>query len=254
MLRSTTAEQRAEGYDTGPVELLLRRHRDLRYPYRCVFGEALLDIDEGVFCPTLTRVSPLLLRSLKIERGQRVLDVFSGSGAFAIIAALRRASHVVAIDMSPRANRCALKNAERNGVSEVLDVRTGTFADCVSSFEKFDVIVANPPLLPGVGADSLSCSVLDPGLQSTTAFIKRLHRHLAPAGRSYFMTSDVMDRLGHDVDRLCEESGLVSVVIDKLDTGGETYRVHEARLTNTDASASGCSASYRRADWHRDEG
>src|SRR5437868_3453098 len=97
-------------YEFGPTEALIARHAAVQYPYGCVFGEAQLIIEEGVFCPTFTNVSPLLLRSVQFSPGQRVLDMFAGCGAFGIVAALRGA-RVVTIDISADAVACTLSNA-----------------------------------------------------------------------------------------------------------------------------------------------
>ncbi len=48
-------------YDLQPAEKLIAKHEVLSYLYHCTFGGAQLIIDEGVFCPTLTNASPLLL-------------------------------------------------------------------------------------------------------------------------------------------------------------------------------------------------
>ena len=67
-------------FDAKPAEELIDRHRKVKYPYRCRFGEADLIIDEGVFCPTLTQASPLLLEYVEFKAGERALDVFERHG------------------------------------------------------------------------------------------------------------------------------------------------------------------------------
>jgi hypothetical protein len=91
-------------YDPLPAGKLIDKHRALRYPYTCKFGSATLEIIEGVFCPTFANAPRLLLETVRFKAGQHVLDVFSGSGAFGIIAALAGAS-VVTVDISARAVR-----------------------------------------------------------------------------------------------------------------------------------------------------
>jgi methylase of polypeptide subunit release factors len=222
-----------ELYDPGPALHLLEWHRKLRYPYLCRFGGARLRIAKGVFCPTLTHASSLLLASVQFEPGQRVLDVFSGSGAFAILAALSGA-HAVAVDISASAAECAIANAALNGVQDEVDVRLGTLEDCVSRTEKFDLIVANPPLLPSrsdIPKDDIEAAVYDPGFRATVGFFNEVGYHLDRHGRCCVVTSDVLDRAGHDVDRLCIDRGLAGSLVAKLDVGYETYRVHELTLT-----------------------
>ncbi|VVJ15461.1 Uncharacterised protein [Amycolatopsis camponoti] len=186
-------------------------------------------IDPNVFDPTLTSVSPFLLQSLQFQVGERVLDMFCGSGAFAINAALRGAK-VVAVDAYPEPVACARANAALNNVTDAVEIRLGTFGESLRPDERFDVIVANPPLLPITPYDTLSAAVMDTDLLATSSFIAGLPTHLADRGRCYLVTSSVSERIGFDVDRQCRAVGLESSVIAKLERGYESYRIHELRL------------------------
>lgn len=217
-------------FDAGPVNVLLAKHSQLSFPYRSQFGLATLEVSEGVFCPTLTNVSPFMLEAVDFSAGPRVLDAFCGSGAFGINAALRGSEHVVSVDLSPVAVECAIMNTFLNGVAENVEVRAGDAVDSIGDHEEFDLIIANPPLLPAVPTTDLEAAVFDPGLQATVRFLSALHRFLAPGGRCYFLTSSVVERFGFDFERLCSDSGLVSRVGRKIDFPYETYRVHEIVL------------------------
>jgi release factor glutamine methyltransferase len=101
----------------------------------------------GVFRP---HSDALLLAGLVRERGYArdaaVLDLFTGSGVLAIAAADSGAREVTAVDLSRRAVATARMNARRNGVS-VRVLRGDMFAPVAG--ERFDLITANPPYLPG---------------------------------------------------------------------------------------------------------
>lgn len=78
--------------------------------------------------------------SLRIEPGERVIDIGTGSGMLGIFAALRGGT-VCATDIDPAAVTLAGENARRNGVT--LDARVGAlFADFEGAF---DVVIANLP-------------------------------------------------------------------------------------------------------------
>jgi methylase of polypeptide subunit release factors len=216
-------------YDLAPARKLIAKHHALQCPYTCQFGDASLEIPDGVFCPTLAKAPRLLLDVVRFQSGEHVLDVFSGSGAFGINAALAGAT-VVTVDISPTAVTSTRRNAALNHVEDRIDTRLGTMAQCLSPGERFDLVIANPPLLPGEHSDALSSSIFDPGLQATLEFIRALGRHLTDGGRCYLVTSDVIERYGHDVDRLCFQAGLSSYLATKRDVGYETYRVHELVL------------------------
>ena len=88
-------------------------------------------------------------RVARPDRAQpcRILDLCTGSGVIAIsLAREYPAAQVVATELSPAAAAVARKNAERNGVADRVDVRTGDLFAPVDG-ERFDVIAANPPYI-----------------------------------------------------------------------------------------------------------
>lgn len=226
--RVAIRQQALAELNKNPADNLLARH-DIRYPYKCKFGSAVLNIEAGVFCPTFTKASPLLLSAVDFRSGEQVLDAFSGSGAFGVSAAMHGA-RVVAFDKSERAVSCARQNALLNGVSDRVDARLGTFAKTISANERFDLIIANPPLLPGNPENELSAAIFDQGLQATIDFIEKLPMSLAINGRCYLLTSDVIERCGIDVEQLCRKQKLRSTVVKQSDFGYEQYRVHMITL------------------------
>ena len=77
-------------------------------------------------------------------RGGRALDVGTGSGIHALLAA-QHSSHVVAIDVNPRALAYTELNAALNGFDH-LECRAGSFFEPVEG-ETFDLIVCNAPFV-----------------------------------------------------------------------------------------------------------
>ena len=215
-------------YDPEPARQLAAKHEALQYPYICEFGGATLTIDEGVFVPTLTKVSSFLLRNVDFKPGETVLDAFAGSGAFGVIAALR-GSEAVSFDNSEAAASCAQKNAEQNNVAEQVKVRLGTLREAITPAETFDLITANPPLIPSNPQKPLESALFDNGLQTTTDFIAALPELLAKHGRCYLATSDVIDRNNYKVDiaKLCRDNGLAFSTVDQLHLLYESYRIHK---------------------------
>ncbi|VEI13148.1 methyltransferase [Trueperella bialowiezensis] len=125
------------------------------------------------------------------EPGQRVLDLGTGSGIHAIVAALAGA-RVTATDISDAALELARLNAELNGVR--IDLRKGSLFEPVAG-ERFDVIVSNPPFVitppaarPAVGA----LDYRDAGLESdqvSARVIGALADHLTPEGRAWMLVN-----------------------------------------------------------------
>jgi release factor glutamine methyltransferase len=144
----------------------------------------------GVFRP---RSDSWLLARLVAERtkpGNAVLDPFTGSGVLAIAAAAR-GGRATAVDISRRAVFCAAVNARLNGVS----LRTLRAADLSGlGDERFDLIVANPPYLPGPAKGARGAARAWEG---------------GPDGRRF-------------IDRLCDEASL------RLRAGGRLLMVHSS--------------------------
>ena len=101
----------------------------------------------GVFRP---RSDSIMLAELIAQRARprsAALDPFTGSGVLAIAAA-RAGTQTTAVDLSRRAVACAALNARRAGV-RIRTIRGDMFEPVRG--QRFDLIVANPPYLPGNG-------------------------------------------------------------------------------------------------------
>lgn len=104
----------------------------------------------GVYAPQ--EDTYLLARALRAEgvgAGMDVLDVGTGSGALALLAA-RMGARVAATDTSWRAVATARINAARGG--QRVRVRQGDLTAPLAG-HRFDVVVSNPPYVPGPGGD-----------------------------------------------------------------------------------------------------
>ena len=85
----------------------------------------------------------------KLAHGRTVLDCFTHTGSFALNAAHGGAKHVTAVDVSEFAVECARHNAQRNGLSEVMECVAANVFDLLPQLEKeprkYDFIILDPP-------------------------------------------------------------------------------------------------------------
>ncbi|WP_455583136.1 class I SAM-dependent rRNA methyltransferase [Dysosmobacter sp.] len=85
----------------------------------------------------------------RLARGKVVLDCFTHTGSFALNAALGGAARVTAVDISESAVEMARANAERNGLSQVMDCVTANVFDLLPQLAKeppqYDFIILDPP-------------------------------------------------------------------------------------------------------------
>ena len=85
----------------------------------------------------------------RLAKGRTVLDCFTHTGSFALNAARGGAKHVMAVDVSEFAVECARHNAERNGLSDVMECVAANVFDLLPQLEKeprkYDFIILDPP-------------------------------------------------------------------------------------------------------------
>ncbi|HBP39072.1 MAG TPA: 50S ribosomal protein L11 methyltransferase [Clostridiales bacterium] len=111
-------------------------------PYQAAAGEIVITLDPGSAFGTGTHETTALCAALLDEQllsGSRVLDLGTGSGILAIIAARLGAGQVEAIDIDPLAVDVARSNCELNQVA--VDCHHGELKDARQL--EYDLIVAN---------------------------------------------------------------------------------------------------------------
>ena len=108
--------------------------------YQIQNQEIELILDDSVFIPS-PHGSSALGSSVRINPGETVLDIGTGTGLLAIFAA-KLGGKVTAVDIMPEAIELARKNAEKNNVA--IDVFFGNLFSPVQG-SIYDVIIANVP-------------------------------------------------------------------------------------------------------------
>lgn len=133
---------------------VLFRYQWLRRRYNKLSVEEIVGLQlvvlQDVFNPVLMRSGEFLARfvdSCDIDAVTSVLDLGTGTGAAAIVAA-RRSRIVVAVDINPAAVRCARINALLNNVENRMTVLNGDLFDPVAG-RQFDLVLFNPPFFVG---------------------------------------------------------------------------------------------------------
>lgn len=138
----------------------------------------------------------LLADNLQVNRMSRVLEIGTGTGIIAIIAA-KRASKVIATDINPHAIDCAVKNIITNKTYNV-ELRKGNLFEPVEG-EKFDLILFNTPYLPS-STDEKSDDELDAawnggldGREVIDRFLEEVTDYLNPDGKVQMVQSSLSD-------------------------------------------------------------
>ena len=179
----------------------LESHRELRdgLPRRMFYLDIELAIPQDVFWPgTWGQFFPLVRDEVKPS--DRVLDMGTGSGIVAILAA-QRSSDVVAVDLNPQAVEAARANALRNGVADRITFNVSDVFDAVEG--SFDLIVFDPPFRWFKARNLLELSTADENYRALTSFMNEVRHHLRPGGRIIlnFGSSGDIDYLNHLIDK-----------------------------------------------------
>jgi release factor glutamine methyltransferase len=115
------------------------------YPKRVYFKDHIFLVDENVYDPAEDTF--LLAKKMKVKEDDTVLDMGTGCGILAVLAA-EKAKSVLAVDINPYAIECARRNAETNGVKNKIEFKCGNLFHPIDLNERFSLILFNSPYLP----------------------------------------------------------------------------------------------------------
>lgn len=135
--------------------------------------------------------SILLIESLNVSPGERILEIGCGSGVVSIHCA-KNGCTVTAVDINPSAVECTEENARLNGVA--IDVRGSDLFQNVP--ERFDTIVFNLPYLPVIDEGELAkaWSGGEDGMGPLPRLMTESKDHLYNGGRVVVVVSSLMDQ------------------------------------------------------------
>ncbi|MEJ5326700.1 MAG: HemK2/MTQ2 family protein methyltransferase [Candidatus Bathyarchaeia archaeon] len=162
---------------------------------RVYFDNYVFFVDENVYEPA--EDSFLFAENLKVQSGERVLDMGTGCGILGILAA-EKAQDVVAVDVNPHAVRCAKYNSKVNNVRSKITIVQGDLFTWLSEKTKFDVILFNAPYLPEDDSTSdswINCAWAGgaTGRQIIDRFISDVPKYLRQSGHVFLMQSTLAD-------------------------------------------------------------
>ncbi len=165
------------------------------------------DLLPGVFAPTCCVSTGFFTESIPFPVGGSFLEVGSGAGITAVMAAVKGCARVVATDINAVAVANSELNAARHGLAGRIEFRLGDVFDGLAPAERFDLIFWNSPFIdPGADVRSghddvrqrLRQAVFDPGYRAHERYVTGAGARLTAAGRLLLGFSDLGD---HDALR-----------------------------------------------------
>ncbi len=133
--------------------------------------------------PAITKNTYRFLSMLPVQSCERLLDLGSGTGVAAFVAASEYAARVWAVDITERSTQFAEFNRLLNGLRNAT-VLQGDLYDPVQDLS-FDRIVAHPPYMPALNRKWIFQDAGSEGEQITRSIVSGLPRHLSPGGKLY---------------------------------------------------------------------
>lgn len=174
-------EKLCAGAALYPVGGVLMASDRWNHPDRAPFHS----FDEIVY-PAIAPNTRKFLDLLPTEPCERFLDLCSGTGVAALVAASRYARHAWAADLTERCTAFAEFNRRLNGLENVTVVR-GDLYKPVRGIQ-FDRIVAHPPYMPTLESAEIYYDGGQDGELITSRIAAQAPEFLAPGGRLYCLT------------------------------------------------------------------
>jgi SAM-dependent methyltransferase len=168
-------EWRKKGVDVKPLGARILPHYGVFAPIRSEYVDLVAD------APWPNGTTPKI-----------AFDIGTGTGVLAAVLAKRSVPRVVATELDARALACARENILRLGLNGAVEVVSADlFPTGVA-----DLIVCNPPWLPGKPASRMEAAIYDPDSRMLRGFLSGLRTHLAPGGEGWLILSDLAVHLG----------------------------------------------------------
>lgn len=114
--------------------------------YKPTDGEVIIKLDPGMAFGTGTHETTRLCADLLekyFDKNDTIIDVGTGSGILAIIAALLGAKEVIGIDFDPVAVKVAKENITKNELEEKVEILEGDLLSLIDQNIRANIIVAN---------------------------------------------------------------------------------------------------------------
>jgi release factor glutamine methyltransferase len=134
----------------------------------------------------------LVADNLNIPQGATLLDLGTGCGILAILAA-EKATGVIATDINPYAVICAQRNVKQHNFAHKIEVRQGNLFHPLHQNETFDQILFNPPYIPDILSHpewlDKAWNGGPSGRKWTNPFLKQVSRYLRKGGNLLLIQS-----------------------------------------------------------------
>ncbi|MDO8650055.1 MAG: methyltransferase [Candidatus Berkelbacteria bacterium] len=167
--------------------------------------------------------SKILSETMKINSGDHVLDLCTGTGIVALKAKQLGADLVIGTDLNPEAVKNATENARLLKMKNIKFVEGDLFADIQ---EKFNVITMNPPYTDHKTQDKTEICFWDENNSATRGLFENFRKYLKPEGRVYLAWSDFATQ--NLLEKLANENQVrLELLVEEVGKSGLTFLVYQ---------------------------
>ena len=162
-------------------------------PSAAFYEDIWVIVDDGVYEPADDTF--MLCDNLDITPGESFLEIGTGCGLVAIVAAMAGAQ-VIATDQSEVAVQNAKRNVALHKCTNRIEIRQGDLFEPIRQDEKFSLLAFNPPYLPGTKQDPAfdpAWSGGNKGFEVTERFLEHCKQFLQANGRLLLIQSSLSD-------------------------------------------------------------
>jgi release factor glutamine methyltransferase len=189
-----------------------------------------LTVEPTVFHPKIFLTSKFFaefLQRLDLT-GKSAVEIGTGSGILALSAAKAGAASVLALDINPAAVRTAAANAKANGLELQVKAMVSDLFSSVPLGEQFDIMIASPPSFAGEPRSMADRAWhAGPGYRDIAPLFEQARQRISADGSMYLLLSSDSD-IGL-FDKLIEQAGFASTVVDRRSIWVETFILYELK-------------------------
>ena len=167
------------------------------------FLDSKIYIKPFVYVPSDESVPLMYMKYIDMFRDKSVIDMGTGTGILALLAAQSGATRVVGVDINPLAVACAENNVAKTGFSDFVTMIESNLFDNIDG--QFDVIIFNAPWVQGKIVNVYEQAIYDSEFSVLKQFIATAGMHLTPDGIILLQFSDISQQTDGSMDILYEQ-------------------------------------------------
>ncbi len=190
MIRKPRVSRETQEHAEEIIQTLSRKHEANTRDRMISFKGLRLLVKPSVFSPDLVKSTRIISAHLGVKKGSSVLDLGTGCGVLAILAA-RKAKKVTAADINENAVKSAIENVKIHGLRDKVRVIHSDLFQKIKG--KFHTIIFNPPFYFSEPTNDFERSIMDKNYQTLALFLNHAKDHLLPGGKIVTLFSNAGD-------------------------------------------------------------